>query len=88
MHVSAQRDSKNSGFVYLISREKGGRREGFCEKPLGKINWSPGERMGDKKVCDNVCLCRRECCFRLLHGLETSPERELLVGCLLSFSWE
>lgn len=39
--------------------------------------------MGDKKVCDNVCLYRCEWSFHLLLGHRTPQERRFMVGLLL-----
>lgn len=33
---------------------------------LGKANGSLGEQMGDKNVCDNICLCGFKWPFLLL----------------------
>lgn len=41
--------------------------------------------MEDKKVCDDVCLCRCEWSFHLLHGHGTPLERGFMAGLLSVF---
>ena len=47
---------------------------------LGKKNGCLGEQMGNKKVCDNICLCGCKWSFRLLHDYETPSDRGFILG--------
>lgn len=47
--------------------------------------------MGDKKVCDNICLGSCKWSFHLLPDLETPPEWGLVISLLgvhASLKWE
>lgn len=63
---------------------------------LGKANGFSGEQTGDKKVCDNACLCGYEKPICLLQGHKTplvrtlmsrsAPKRKFVAG-LFPQSW-
>ena len=42
---------------------------------MGGTNGFLGEQTGDKKICDNVCLCRCKWFFCPLYGHETPCQR-------------